>query len=140
MAEGIAQKIFSQMGLPVNVESYGMLDMPGNAPAREAIAICLEHGIDISGHRAQKLTRSAAQHADLILTMERRHIEWICEAIGPEIAQKAYLITDYGNLTPSNREIPDPIGEPEHAYAEIFRLLRDEIMRIANTEKHAIGG
>jgi len=130
MAEGIARKLFADYGLSITVDSFGTLQMGGNPPSPEAISLCIKHDIDISQHKAQQLTLEAAQKADLILTMERKHIYWIEDFFGEHIAQKAQLLTEYLSEKPFGDEIPDPIGEGRMIYEEVFEMLWKEIERI----------
>lgn len=134
MAEGIARKVFEDTGLPFSVDSCGILDFSGEEPSRKAQVVCLEHGIDISAHRSQQLTADAARRADVILAMERSHIIWIEDNLGEEAACKAHLLTKYGNASPEDEEISDPIGGTTYFYREVFQSLLREIGRIAAWE------
>ena len=134
MAEGIARRIFSAHGFEYNFSSYGILDLDNTPPSTQALKICAEHGIDISRHRSQVLTRSAAEKMDLILTMERAHIDWIRRNIGEDIAAKTYLLTEYPERSARADEIPDPIGMPDEFYSDVFHRIWREIERIAGTE------
>lgn len=138
MAEGIARKIFETHGLPIEVDSFGTLDLGGSPPSELVQKICARNGIDISAHRAQILDRKAAEKADVILTMENAHIFWIAENIGADIAQKARLLTNYGierQTGEKNIEIPDPLGTAIDFHEIVFDMLQNEIERIAKYEK-----
>lgn len=138
MAEGIARRVFGERGLDYTFASYGVLDLDGAPPTPQAQQVCRSAGIDISDHRAQPLTPDAAKDADLILVMERAHIDWIEENIGPDAAEKAFLITEYGR-DGRGEEIPDPISQPEGFYEVVFGMLERELVRIADFERRSAG-
>ncbi len=138
MAEGIAREVFERYNLPIEVNSFGTLDLGGTPPSELVQKVCARNGIDISAHRAQILDRKSAEKADVILTMENAHIFWIAENIGADIAQKARLLTNYGieNQTGEKSiEIPDPLGTAIDFHKIVFDMLESEIERIARWEK-----
>ena len=116
------------------VSSYGTLDLGGTIPAKKAIAVCAENEIDITTHRSRQFCLKAAEEADIILTMEYSHIHWIYEHFGESVANKAYLLSEYGAPDSCVKEIPDPIGCSQEFYREVFSMLRNEIERIAAFE------
>ncbi len=138
MAEGIARKIFDKYDLPIEVDSFGTLDIGGTSPSKLVQRVCEKNGIDISAHRAQMLNRKAAEKADVILTMENAHIFWISEYLGSDVAQKAILLTNYGkerNGGEESIEIPDPLGRALDFHEIVFDMLESEIERIAKYER-----
>ena len=74
LAEVLLRRIVSEEGLDgVGVASAGTGAWDG-APASEgAYLVGLEHGLDLSAHRATLLTREVVKRSDLILTMARHH-------------------------------------------------------------------
>ena len=135
MAEGIARKILAKRGVTdMKVESYGLLDLGSVPPAFPAQIACAAHGINISAHRSQKITKQAAEKADLILTMEHMHVDWLIENVSEKLARKAFLITEFGRSDHPAREepmeIPDPVDEPQRSYNRVFKMLENEIERI----------
>ena len=76
MAEGIARDIVARRypGAQslVRVSSAGVGAQDGNPPTPEAVEAMAERGIDISSHRARKVTAEILAAADLVLAMEQR--------------------------------------------------------------------
>src|ERR671939_243844 len=89
MAEVLMREALTARGVDsVTVSSAGTGAWDG-APASEgAYLVGLEHGLDLSGHRARLLTRDIARGADLILVMSGHHLARIAE-LGCE--DKAHL-------------------------------------------------
>ena len=88
-------------------------DSAGTEPAEqvhpEVIEVMREVGIDLSHTKPQKLSREAAERADVVVTMG-------CGDACPFIPGKRYIDWD----------LPDPAGEP----VVIVRALRDDIGRL----------
>lgn len=111
----------------VTVSSAGTGAWDG-APASEgAYLVALEHGLDLSSHRARLLTRDLVQRADLILTMARHHRARVGELGGDT---KAHVLGDYAGRTGPDAEVSDPFGGDIEIYRSTFTEL-DELVRIA---------
>src|SRR3990170_7579296 len=70
MAEALLRDAVAARGLEqVAVSSAGTGAWDGAPVSEGAYLVGLEHGLDLSGHRARLLTREVVKDADLILTM-----------------------------------------------------------------------
>jgi protein-tyrosine-phosphatase len=88
------------------------------APASEgAYLVALEHGLDLSAHRARLLTREIVTDADLVLTMARHHLARV-EQLGA--TGKAHLLGEYAGHTGADAEVRDPFGGDLEGYREAF--------------------
>jgi protein-tyrosine phosphatase len=58
----------------VLVSSAGTIAIDGNRAAEDAISIMAQNGVDISAHRARRLTKELVDEADLVLAMDRSHL------------------------------------------------------------------
>lgn len=101
-----------QAKLPdANVSSAGIGAMIGYPAAPHSIYLMRRQGFDISTHIARQIDHKMVFSADLILTMEERHNQYIrAKFIGA--AGKVHLIGKWID----NYEIADPIGKDERAY------------------------
>lgn len=81
---------------------------PADTPHPAVIEAMREVGVDVSEHRAQRLTSDLAQQADVVVTMG-------CGDACPYIPGKRYVDWD----------LPDPKGRP----IEEVREIRDDIVR-----------
>lgn len=111
----------------VEVTSAGTGAWDG-APASEgAYLVGLEHGLDLSGHRARLLTRDLLRQADLVLTMSRHHRARVKEL---DRSARVFLLGEYAGRTGGAEEVPDPFGGDLDIYRQTYADL-DELIRVA---------
>jgi N-acetyl-gamma-glutamyl-phosphate reductase len=55
--------------------------MDGQAPTEETIAVTAKEGMDVRGFRSRRLTAEMIDDADLVLTMEARHKEYVVDMV-----------------------------------------------------------
>ena len=90
------------------VFSAGIMAMAGSPASPEAIAACAAKGIDIKAHKSKQLSQQLVEESDFIFAMARMHRQRIT-ALSPEAANRCVLLAE-------NKDIPDPIGQPQHVY------------------------
>jgi len=135
MAEALLREALASRGLEqVTVSSAGTGAWEG-APASEgAYLVGLEHGLDLSGHRAQLLTRDLVKSADLILTMSGSHRARVGELGGED---KVYLLGEYVGKDEGRGEVNDPFGSELTSYRATFdelqALINGVVSRVAGT-------
>ncbi|KAB8146141.1 protein tyrosine phosphatase [Raoultella ornithinolytica] len=83
-----------------------------------AIGIAEKNGLSLAGHRGKQFTPSLGRQYDLILVMERSHIEQIGR-IAPEARGKTML---FGHWL-EQKEIPDPYKKSEEAFISVYKLI-----------------
>lgn len=127
MAEALARKIAERRGIKkLNVSSAGT-NAWDNIPATdEALLVGMERGIDLTGHRARKLTPAIVSEADLIFVMTPGHLEQVKQLGG---RGKVHVIDEYASGT-SNQGIADPYGGDLEAYRETADTLELEIEKL----------
>lgn len=97
------------------------------APASEgAYLVAIEHGLDLSGHRARLLTRDLVRTADLILTMARHHRVRVHELGGEG---RTNLLGAYAGLAGPDAEVSDPFGSDIEVYRETYEELQQLVSR-----------
>ncbi|HEX9729848.1 MAG TPA: low molecular weight protein arginine phosphatase [Gemmatimonadales bacterium] len=98
------------------------------APASEgAYLVALEHGLDLSAHRARLLTRDLVQRADLVFTMARHHRARVQELGGEN---HAHVLGEYAGREGPDAEVADPFGANIETYRQTYDEL-DELIRVA---------
>jgi protein-tyrosine-phosphatase len=135
MAEALMREALATRGIrQVTVTSAGSGAWDG-APASEgAYLVGLEHGLDLSEHRARLLTRDLVRAADLILGMSGHHVARVAELGGEH---KVHLLGQYAGREPSRAEIADPYGADLASYratfTELQELVGNVVSRVAGT-------
>jgi len=128
LAEALFLKELKARGI-TNVEavSAGTGAWDG-APASEgAYLIGLEHGLDLSSHRARLLTRDMVQQAELVLTMARHHRARVHELGGEG---RTHVLGEYAGRTGPEAEVSDPFGGDLELYRATYTEL-EELVRAA---------
>ncbi len=116
MAEGLLMHLLPESLKPlVSVRSAGTHGLHGNRAEPFAVRAAAAHGADISGHRARILDAAVVRSADLVLAMERCHLDRINDLLFSRCKYALLL----GTLAPQRQhpEIEDPYGQPFGAYA-----------------------
>lgn len=135
MAEALMRDALATRGLDqVTVSSAGTGAWEG-APASEgSYLVGLEHGLDLSGHRARLLTRDLVKSADLILAMSGSHLARAAELGGED---KVHLLGAYVGREGDRSEVSDPFGSdlPSYraTYDELQELISGVVSRVAGT-------
>jgi protein-tyrosine-phosphatase len=120
MAAAILGRALEEAGSRATIGSAGTGAWDG-APASEgSYLVSLEHGLDLSSHRARLLTRDMVDTSDLILTMSRTHLARVRELGG---GSRAYLIGEFAGGVGPAAEIADPFGGELDEYRDAFRAL-----------------
>lgn len=92
--------------------------LSGSPADATACQVAQEHGMTLDGHHAQQLTAELCHQSDLILVMEKRHINLLSE-IAPAARGKTMLLGQWDGL----REIPDPHRQSKDAFLYVFDVI-----------------
>lgn len=109
------------------VESAGTRPILSEA-TDEAVEVMRESGFDLSGHRSRRVDRDFAASFDLILVMQRYHLD--NEAF--KVHLNVFTLGDYAG---EGEEVPDPYGRGIKKYREVYDLLN----RLTESAAHKIG-
>ncbi|HEV8125954.1 MAG TPA: low molecular weight protein arginine phosphatase [Gemmatimonadales bacterium] len=132
MAEAMMRRMLEVKGVKeISVCSAGT-GAYDNAPASEgAYLVGLENGIDLSAHRAQRLTRELVSEADLILAMSPQHRDRAQDLGGGD---KVFLLGTYAGREGEDAAVNDPFGaeldEYRTTYLELEGLIQAAISRL----------
>jgi len=121
MAVAILQHLLQARGIDdVAVRSAGTAPWDG-APASEgSYLVSLEHGLDLSSHRARQLTTDIVADARLILGMSASHVERAIQLGGEG---KSFLLGAYAGEPAEDAEVPDPFGGDIEEYRATYDRL-----------------
>ncbi len=104
------------------ISSAGVWALEGSPAAMSAMRAAAARGLDLTQHIARRLTRELLEQSDLVLVMEREHLEAIHEK-WPELDRRVHLLS---RMAGEAGEIEDPIGLP----FERVRSLVGELERM----------
>jgi protein-tyrosine-phosphatase len=127
MAEALARKIAKRRGIEdLNVSSAGT-NAWDNVPATdEALLVGMEREIDLTPHRARKLTPAIVSEADLIFVMTPGHVEQVKQLGG---RGKVHVIDEYASGT-AKQGVTDPYGGDLEAYRHTADVLERELEKL----------
>jgi protein-tyrosine phosphatase len=97
--------------------SAGTHAIAGLPASREMRMVAAEIDLDLAAHRSTPIELTATRPIAMVLTMERRHSDWLFERTG-----------EPGSLL-GGSDIDDPYGRDLATY----RRVRDEIVRAVHT-------
>ena len=127
LAEALARQIAARRGVEdVEVSSAGT-NAWDNAPATdEALLVGMERGLDLTDHRARKLTPAIVSEADLIFVMTPGHLEPVKQMGG---RGKAHVIDEYASGA-ADQGISDPYGGDLETYRHTADTLEEELEKL----------
>ncbi|NMA54342.1 MAG: low molecular weight protein arginine phosphatase [Firmicutes bacterium] len=133
MAAALLEHILAQkMGAEaagIKIESAGLGANPGSRAALPAVEVMQEEGLDLTGHRARRVTREMLQAADLILTMTPSQKELVL-ALEPAAEKKTYSLGQLATLSglegssEAALTVDDPFGQSLYVYRQVREQMR----------------
>jgi len=120
-------ELLLQKHLPhLEVNSAGIKALTGKPADPNSIAVALEENIDLSEHIAQQLTAGLIAEHDLILVMEKGHINAVTK-LSPAARGKTMLFGQWNN----QQEIPDPYRQSREAFEFVYALMSESALKWA---------
>ena len=133
MAEALLKQALAARGIDsVTVASAGTGAWEGAPVSEGGYLVGLEHGLDLSDHRARLLSREMVREADLVLVMSGHHLARVAELGGEH---KVHLLGAYAGRVARRSEVTDPFGSDLASYrttfAELQELIGGVVSRVA---------
>ncbi len=118
----IGERMLKQMLPSKSVASAGLASaksgLVGKPADNSAIQVAAEHGVNLDNHASQQLTSELCREYDLILVMEKGHIEALT-SIAPEARGKTMLFGQWIG----QKDIPDPYRQSKEAFEHAYQLI-----------------
>lgn len=113
------------------IRSAGVGALVGRGADSLATQVAADNGLDLGNHVAQQLTPSLCREHDLILVMEKSHIEAV-STIAPEARGKTMLFGQWLN----GQDIPDPYRQSKEAFDFAYELIHESAVAWSQKLKH----
>jgi protein-tyrosine phosphatase len=111
MAEGFLSGMLAARGVEgVHVASCGVNGLEDSPAMPEGVQAMIENGVDISGHRARRLTAPMIREADLVLTMASEHRDTIAAQIDGA-ARRTFTLKEFARLLDQVPGRPAPASD-----------------------------
>lgn len=138
-AEGLFKRLAGEKNLSgVSAQSAGLFALSGNEATFPAQQVAVEHGVDLTGHRAQPVTPDLAAQSDLVLVMEKHHQNDFCAEF-PGASQRVRLLRNFARYGSPERGIADPYGLNYDAYRFCFLDIEDAVLGLVDFLSEASG-
>jgi len=130
-----AALLAARLGGGCLVLSAGTAARAGDPAADPAVQVMAERGLDLSGHRAQPISRELVDQADLVLTMTRSQRQMVID-LAPGAADRAFTLVEYATCPTcpppgEGLDIPDPLGKGLDVYQATADHLQRLVERVA---------
>lgn len=109
-------------GSNIQVDSAGLAAQVGQPMEATARTVLLEHRHVPPEHKARQLDSAMLQAADLVLVMERRHIQRIHQ-MAPQARGKTFLLGKWQG----EKEIADPYRRDKNAFEQAYREIEKSV-------------
>ncbi|KAA3667422.1 MULTISPECIES: protein tyrosine phosphatase [Pectobacterium] len=106
------------------ISSAGLGALVGKPADATASDVANQHNLSLDGHEAQQLTSALCRQYDLILVMEKGHIDGVCR-IAPEVRGKTMLFGRWLN----QQEIADPYRKSREAFEFVYLQLEQSAQK-----------
>lgn len=100
------------------IKSAGTGALVGQNADRQAYNVASQNGLSLDGHKGRQFTSSLSREYELILVMEKYHMEQIGKN-APEARGKTLL---YGQWI-GQKDIPDPYRKSDEAFFSVYKLI-----------------
>lgn len=120
MAECILKEKLS--GRDIRVSSAGLRALVGRPLDAKAKDVLGRHGYNGGNHKARQLEKQHIQQADIVLVMEKTHIEGVL-VMAPEARGKVFLLGKWlGDL-----DVPDPFRQKQTMFDHIYTMIDEAV-------------
>jgi len=118
-AEARLRALIDERGWPDTVvESAGFIG-PGRPANDSAQRAARARNLDLAAHQSRTVNQALAQQASLLLVMTCAQAR-AAEREAGAAATRIELLGDFDPGEVSQRDIPDPYGEPDEVFAQVF--------------------
>jgi protein-tyrosine phosphatase len=100
------------------IESAGIAALVGKPANNTASKIAIQNALNLEGHCARQLTTEMCGRYDLLLVMEKGHMDAVYQ-MAPQARGKTMLLNHWLD----GSDIPDPYRHSNDMYQHVYQLL-----------------
>jgi protein-tyrosine phosphatase len=116
-AEGVLKELARKTGVPVHVESAGTHDYHvGACPDQRAMQHASKRGYDLSAQRARQLRKRDFEEFDLLIAMDRGHLQILEQHCPPQHRGKLRMLVD-------GHDVPDPYYGGAEGFEQVLDMV-----------------
>lgn len=101
-----------------SVASAGIAAVVGAPADAMACEVAAEYGLDLSGHKGRQVNERLLRGADLILTLDRTHSQWLARQF-PQYHGRVHKLGKWQD----NKDIEDPYRLPREVFERVFEEM-----------------
>lgn len=121
VAEYLLRHQLDTAGRTIDVQSAGIGALIDHPADDAALAFTDQLGVPMARHRARQIAQSHTRWADLILVMQKHHLDYVLD-LDPTARGKTFLLGRWGG-----QEVPDPYQRGEGAHLAAYKLIAEEV-------------
>lgn len=114
----LAERLLRKKMPGKKIDSAGVGALIDNPADSSAILVAEKNGLSLDEHKGRQFKSSLARNYDLILVMEKEHIEQV-SSLAPEARGKTMLLGHWID----KKEIPDPYRKSDEAFDSVYKLI-----------------
>lgn len=114
----IAERLLQKALPDKKVDSAGTGALSGHPADEAAIRVATKYNLSLDGHTGRQFTSTIARQYDLLLVMEKQHLEAVTR-LAPEARGKTLLLGEWLG----GKEIPDPYRKSDEAFDSVYKLI-----------------
>jgi protein-tyrosine phosphatase len=116
-AEGVLRHLAKEANVPIHVESAGTHDYHvGNAPDQRSQQHARGRGYDLSTQRARQVRRRDFEEFDLIVAMDRGHLEILQDNCPEQHRHKLRMLVQ-------GHDVPDPYYGGAEGFEQVLDMV-----------------
>ena len=120
----IGERLLRDLLPTKEINSPGVSALVGNSADEKATSVANRHGLSLDGHIACQLTAEMCRKNSLILVMERKHIDAVCQ-FSPEARGKTMLFGHWNE----KKEVVDPYRKSDEVFEFVYHLLAESAQK-----------
>lgn len=113
-----AERLLVKYAPEKTISSAGIYALVGKAADAQACLVAEQNGISLAGHVARQLSPELCAENDLILVMEKGHIEEVVR-LCPSARSKIMLLTQWTD----RKDVADPYRKSPEFFAHTYHIL-----------------